>query len=39
SGTIENTKLADLDANGDVNALDFSLLKQYLLGSITKFPG
>lgn len=27
--TGENTKLADLDANGEINALDFSLLKQY----------
>lgn len=28
----------DLDGNKSVNALDYSLMKQYLLGSITKFP-
>jgi hypothetical protein len=31
-------KFGDLDGNGDVNAIDFALMKQYLLGSITKFP-
>ena len=28
----------DLDGSGDVNAIDFSLLKKYLLGSISNFP-
>jgi endo-1,4-beta-xylanase len=28
----------DLDGNGSVDAIDYSLMKQYLLGSITKFP-
>ncbi|EGD46997.1 glycoside hydrolase family 10 [Ruminiclostridium papyrosolvens DSM 2782] len=28
----------DLDGNGSVDAIDYSLLKQYLLGAITKFP-
>ncbi len=28
----------DLDGSGSVDAIDYSLLKQYLLGSITKFP-
>jgi hypothetical protein len=28
----------DLDGSGDINAIDFSLMKQYLLGSITEFP-
>jgi endo-1,4-beta-xylanase len=28
----------DLDGSGSVDALDYSLIKQYLLGSITKFP-
>ena len=37
-GTIENTKLADLDANGAIDALDFVYMKEYLLGLRTKFP-
>jgi len=37
--TIGNPTLADLDASGTVDALDFSLLKQSLLGIITTFPG
>lgn len=28
----------DLDGSGSVDALDYSLIKQYLLGNITKFP-
>lgn len=28
----------DLDGNGDINAIDLSLMRQYLLGSITEFP-
>ncbi|AEY67427.1 endo-1,4-beta-xylanase [Clostridium sp. BNL1100] len=28
----------DLDGSGSVDAIDYSLMKQYLLGSITKFP-
>ncbi|WP_024831267.1 carbohydrate-binding protein [Ruminiclostridium josui] len=28
----------DLDGSGDINAIDFSLMKQYILGTITKFP-
>nr|WP_169303862.1 carbohydrate-binding protein [Ruminiclostridium cellulolyticum] len=32
------TVYGDLDGSGDINAIDFSLMKQYLLGSITKFP-
>jgi endo-1,4-beta-xylanase len=28
----------DLDGSGSVDALDYSLLKQYLLGNISKFP-
>ncbi len=31
-------KYGDLDGSGSVDAIDYSLLKQYLLGSITKFP-
>lgn len=34
----QQLKYGDLDGSGDINALDFSLLKQYLLGSITTFP-
>ncbi|RCX14851.1 dockerin type I repeat protein, partial [Anaerobacterium chartisolvens] len=30
---------ADLDGNGAVNTVDMLLLKQYLLGLITEFPG
>lgn len=28
----------DVDGSGSVDAVDYSLMKQYLLGSITKFP-
>lgn len=28
----------DVDGSGSVDAVDYSLIKQYLLGSITKFP-
>lgn len=31
-------KYGDLDGSGDISSIDFSLLKQFLLGSITKFP-
>lgn len=34
----QTVKYGDLDGSGDINALDFSLMKQYLLGSITEFP-
>ncbi len=37
--TLENTALADLDASGTVDAIDFALMKQYLLGIVTIFPG
>ena len=30
---------ADVDASGDVNSLDVALIKKYLLGLITEFPG
>jgi len=32
------TVYGDLDGNSSVDAIDYSLMKQYLLGSITKFP-
>ena len=35
---IQTVKYGDLDGSGSVDALDFSLMKQYLLGAITKFP-
>lgn len=35
---ITKPTYGDLDDSGDINAIDFSLMKQYLLGSITKFP-
>lgn len=28
----------DLDGSGDISSIDFSLMKQYLLGTISKFP-
>jgi hypothetical protein len=31
-------KYGDVDGSGDVTAIDFALMKQYMLGSITKFP-
>ena len=36
----EQTKIVygDLDGSGSVDSIDFSLMKQYMLGSITKFP-
>ncbi len=34
----QEVKYGDLDGSGDINALDFSLMKQYLLGSISVFP-
>ena len=34
----QEVKYGDLDGSGDINALDFSLMKQYLLGAITTFP-
>jgi hypothetical protein len=36
---LKDPKLADLDGSGTVDVLDFSLLKKYLLGNITAFPG
>lgn len=36
--TIENTKLADLDASGTIDAIDFVLMKEYLLGKRMEFP-
>jgi endo-1,4-beta-xylanase len=35
---IQTIKYGDLDGSSDINALDFSLMKQYLLGAITTFP-
>ena len=35
---IKKVKYGDVDGSGDVNAIDFALMKQYILGSITKFP-
>ena len=34
----QEVKYGDLDGSGDINALDFASMKQYLLGSITEFP-
>ncbi|HEX2926875.1 MAG TPA: carbohydrate-binding protein [Ruminiclostridium sp.] len=38
NGSVVKPVYGDLDGSGDINAIDFSLMKQYLLGSITKFP-
>ncbi len=38
SATSPKVTYGDLDGSGDINAIDFSLMKQYLLGSITEFP-
>jgi len=35
---IPTTVYGDLDGSGSVDSVDYSLMKQYLLGSITKFP-
>lgn len=35
---IKTVKYGDVDGSGDINAIDFALMKQYMLGSITKFP-
>lgn len=35
---VPEIKYGDLDASGSVDSIDYSYMKQYLLGSITKFP-
>lgn len=32
------TVYGDLDGSGDINSIDFSLMRQYLLGTISEFP-
>ncbi|WP_244648252.1 glycoside hydrolase family 9 protein [Ruminiclostridium herbifermentans] len=37
-GGNSSSKMGDLNADGNIDALDFVLLKQYLLGTVTDFP-
>ena len=37
-GGGNSSKMGDLNADNNIDALDFVLLKQYLLGTVTDFP-
>ncbi len=39
SAPTQKALYGDLDGSGDINAIDFATMKQYLLGAILTFPG